>query len=85
MTTVKLYGGDLGPEIMFVRCNLVEASAPIQVDYHNDDETEWLPTQYQCADARHCTSGLIGIGKQLAAQAVEMPADEFKCKAEAIS
>jgi hypothetical protein len=44
----------------------------------------WESTQFQCADCRHYTSGLIEVGKQLAAQAVEMREDEFSCEAEEI-
>ena len=58
-TTVKLSGGDLGPEIMYVRCDLTQASAPIQVDYHNDGVEEWCGSQFQCADTRHTIAGLI--------------------------
>jgi hypothetical protein len=78
MTTIKLSGGDLGREIMMlVRCNLVEASAPVEVDYCVGNG--WEPTQYQCADTRHTTSGLIAVGKSLAADAVEASETEFDC------
>lgn len=80
MTTIKLSSGDLGIEEMMVRCNLAEASAPVEVDYCTGDG--WEPTQYQCADCRHADAGLIAIGKQLAAQAVEMAENEFDCDAE---
>lgn len=85
MTTIKLSGGDLGGETMLVRCNLAEASAPVEVDYRNDAERGWEPTQYQCADASHRTSGLIRIAKTLAAAAVEMRENEFNCEAELVS
>ncbi len=80
MKTIKLSGGDLGGETMLVRCNLAEASATVEVDYQTGNG--WQPTQFQCSDARHTDAGLIAIGKQLAAAAVEMPADEFDCDAE---
>jgi len=60
MTTIKLYGGDLGNETMLVRCNLTEASAPVQVDYCEGDG--WVGCQYQCAETRHRTSGLVDVG-----------------------
>src|SRR5208282_6446628 len=78
-TTVKLSGGDLGPEIMYVRCDLTQASAPIHVDYHNDGVEEWCGSQFQCADARHTVVGLIERGKFLAAYAVEVNPDDFDC------
>ncbi len=81
MTTIMLAGGDLGLEKMLVRCDLSQASAPIEVDYHNGDGCGFEGTQYQCADARHRTSGLIAIGKRLAAQACEVSADKFACEA----
>lgn len=79
-TVIKLFGGDLGGETMLVRCNLSEASAPVQVDYCTErGEERWQPTQYQCADCRHYTSGLAEIGMILAAEAVGMGRDEFDC------
>jgi len=36
MTTIKLFGGDLGNEEMMIRCDLSEASSPVQVDYRNE-------------------------------------------------
>lgn len=82
MTTIRFFGCDLGGEEMHVRCNLAEASAPVEVDYGTGDG--WEGTQYQCADARHTTAGLVEIGKILAAQAVEIPADEFSCESEEV-
>lgn len=81
MTTIKLSGGDLGSETMLVRCDLTRAESPVEVDYQADD-SGWVPTNYQCADARHRQSGLVEIGKRLAAQACEMPADDFECDSE---
>lgn len=83
MTTIKLFGGDLGNETMLVRCNLSEASSPIQVDYC--EGSGWDSTQYQCADARHRKGELADIGKVLAARAVEMSFDEFDCEWEQVS
>ena len=79
MTTIKLSGGNLGSDQMFVRCNLADAAAPVQVDY--DNGCGWTGTQYQCADARHRNSGMIEIGKSLAAAAVEMSDEGFVCDA----
>lgn len=79
MTTIKLSGGGLGLETMMVRCNLSEASAPVQADYGNG--RGWVGTQYQCADTGHRMSGLIEIAKILAARACEIPSDEFTCDA----
>lgn len=82
MTTIKLSGGDLGGETMMVRCNLADASAPIQADYMTGNG--WEGTQYHCADTSHRTSGLISIAKQLAALTVEVPEYKFNCDAEEI-
>lgn len=79
MKTIKLFGGDLGNETMLVRCDLTQASAPVQVDYQNGDDTGWQATQYQCADTRHRVSGLVELAKSIAAAAVEMAESEFKC------
>jgi len=83
-TVVKLSGGDLGNEIMFIRCNLSEASSPIQVNYHNDGVEEWCGCQYQCADTRHTVRGLIERGKFLAAYAVEVDPEVFECCSEVV-
>lgn len=82
MTVVRLSGGDLGSEQMLVRCNLSEASWPVEVNYCTGDEDGdgWESTQYQCADARHRLSGLIEIGEVLAAAAVEVAPSEFSCE-----
>lgn len=82
MTTIKLSGGDLGCETMFVRCDLSQAAAPIMAQYNPGDE--WAGSQYQCADARHTTNGLVEIGKTLAARACEMPSEQFDCDWEEI-
>ena len=76
-TTIKLHDGDLGDDTMLVRCNLAEASSPVEADYC--EGSGWFPTQYQTADTRHRTSGLIEIAKSLAAAAVEVPVEEFDC------
>lgn len=76
MTTIKLFGGDLGPEVMFVRCDLTQAAAPVQADYDNGEG--FVGTQYQCADARHNLGGLAVLAMKLAARACEMP-DTFSC------
>lgn len=79
-TTYKLFGGDLGSEKMFVRCDLSQASAPVQVNY--DEGSGWDSTQYQCADCRHTNSGLVRIGKLLAADAIQVSQEEFTCEVE---
>ncbi len=88
MTTIKLFGGDLGNEIMLVRCDLTQASSPMQVDYcneHGRKPSGWESTQYQCADCRHRTSGMADYAKIIAAQAVEMSAEDFDCEWEEIA
>lgn len=81
-TTIKLYGGDLGGERILVRCDLTRAEAPVEVDYCMGEGYE--PCQYQCADARHTVNGLVVIGKELAARAVEMPESKFSCEWEIV-
>lgn len=78
MTTIKLYDGDLGSEVMLVRCDLTQAAAPVQADYDNGEG--FVGTQYQCADARHNLAGLVVLGKRLAARACEVAEGEFDCE-----
>jgi hypothetical protein len=84
MTTIKLLNGDMGSEVMLVRCNLAQASAPVEVDYCNDGPRQhgnnYEHTQYQCADTRHTRNGLVKIAKQIAAQAMEANTDDFDCE-----
>ena len=80
MRTVLLYDGDLGAETMLVRCDLSQAAAPVEVDYRNGEDKGWEPTQYQCADTRHTVNGLARIAMELAARAVGMASEEFKCE-----
>lgn len=84
-TTIKLSGGGLGAERMMIRCNLAEASAPVEVDYCNGDGEGFVSTRYQCGDARHTVAGLIEIGKVLAAEAVEMTGADFDCTAAVVA
>lgn len=79
MTTIKICGGDMGSETMLVRCNLAEASAPVEANYQSELDSDYGPTQYQCADTRHSSAGLADIGRRLAARACEMPIDDFCC------
>lgn len=81
-TTIKVTGGDMGCEELLVRCNLSEASAPVEMDYCTG--RGWRGTQYQCADARHTVAGLGKIAKRLAAAAVEMSEDEFSANCEEV-
>jgi hypothetical protein len=78
MTTIQLSGGPLGSETLAIRCDLSQASAPVQVDYGTGDG--WEGTQYQCADARHRTAELAVIGQKLADLATQTSGDECDWK-----
>jgi hypothetical protein len=78
MTNIKLFGGSLGNEHMFVQCDLSQAKSPVRMDYFGDGD--WENTQYQCADAGHTYNGLLAIAYILAAQALEIPLSQFSCK-----
>lgn len=71
-TTIKLSGGSFGGEYLLVRCDLAQASSPIET---SSDGKEWSGTQYQCADARHTRGGLTSIGRKLAAEQCEVSMD----------
>ena len=76
-THLICHNGDLGHERLLVRANLLEASAPIEVN--NCDGEGWHSTQFQTADVRHRTDRLINLAHDLAAEACEMHEDEFSC------
>lgn len=80
-TLVVLRGGDLGDEKCMVRCDLSEASSPVEVDWCNDSgrPSGWESTQYQCADTSHRWSGLAGLAMQIAADGVRLHEDYFDC------
>ena len=82
MTTIKLTGGDLGREVVFVRAILTNAASNVMVDYC--EGAGWEATQYQVGETRHRTSGLAKVGKWLAAKAVGCDTDDFKCEWEEI-
>lgn len=83
-TIIRLFGGSFGSDEMFIRCDLSQASSP--VEYCGDRGGDWDCTQYQCADARHSTSRLAEeIGYPLAAQALEMSVDDLECEWEVVN
>ncbi len=77
MTTIKLTGGDLGRETVLVRADLQQAGGVVEVDYC--EGSGWQATQYQVGETRHRVAGLITVGRWLAARAVEMASDDFRC------
>jgi hypothetical protein len=78
VTTLKLHGGDFGSDTMLVRCDLSQASAPVEIAVCQ----EWKPTKYQCADTRHTVDGLRRIAKELAADELEVSRKHFHCYAD---
>lgn len=79
---IVLRGGSLGPgQFCMFRCELAQASAPVVVDWCNEGgrPSGWEATQFQCADCRHSTDGLIELGLRIAAQGVEVSPEEFDC------
>jgi hypothetical protein len=73
MTTLKITC-PAAKESLLVRCDLSQASSPIQVDYLVGNG--WEGSQWQCADARHSRDGLASIGSQLLTDAIQTEADE---------
>lgn len=67
--TIKI---SVGRSTMQVRCDLRHSASAVEADYGDG----WVPTQYQCADARHCTAGLVEIGRALMRTALEDAAVE---------
>jgi hypothetical protein len=72
MTTIKLTNGVLGGDVLLVRADLTQASAPIQV---NANYQGWVSTCYQTADAEHRDEGLVAIGQRYANDAMGVPED----------
>lgn len=82
-TVIRLSGGSLGSEKMLVRCDLSEASSPVQVNDCMDIAPKWDSTPYQAANARHTIAGLAELGKQIAAKEMEDP--DFDCEWEDVT
>ena len=78
MTTITLSDGDLGNETIRARCNLSEASAPVESGLRDRQRLAGHAVPVR-PDTRHTTSGLIEIGNSWPPAAVEVSADEFDC------
>jgi hypothetical protein len=76
-TIIKFTEGSLGNDISFFRCNLSQASAPLQ--HWDSDSKAWVSTQYQCADCRHQISGMVELCHDVMADWLSEPRDEFQC------
>lgn len=79
MTTIKVTAKGI-KESLKVRCNLSEASSPVQVDCLTGKG--WESTQYQCGSTRHTPKGLAGLGEQLLEEALQDDGIECEWAAE---
>lgn len=75
MTTLKITMTGIS-ESLKVRCNLSEATSPIEVDYLEGHG--WQGTQWQAANTRHTTQGLADIGHRLLAEALQEPEEAIE-------
>lgn len=64
MTTLKITSRNVS-ESLLVRCNLAEASNPVEVDYQTGNG--WSQTRWTAADMRHRTDELAMLGGELLA------------------
>lgn len=72
-TVLKLTGGDLGPSgVAMIRCDLAEASSPVEIDWCEGNG--WESTQWQCASTRHTVAGLAEIAEILCGESI--PAED---------
>jgi len=78
-TIIKLFDGSMGLDEAFFRCDLSQASSPVE---HFADSSGWDSTQYQCADCKHRDSGLADVAKRLAATYCED--SDFDCEWEVV-
>ena len=78
-TIIKLLAGSMGLDVAFFRCDLSQASSPVE---HYSDSSGWDATQYQCADCKHRDSGLAEIAMRLAATYCED--SDFDCEWEVV-
>lgn len=80
MKIIRFFGGHLGADTITFRCSLSEASSPIQ--YWDEEDSRWRPTQYHCADARHRVSGMVRLCRELIADLCCIDLDQFDCQSE---
>lgn len=65
---IRVRGEGVG-EFLKVRCNLSDASSPVEVNYL--EGSGWESTQYQCWNTRHTPEGLAALGEQLLCEALQ--------------
>jgi hypothetical protein len=82
-TVLKFFAGDLGDIKAFFRCNLSEASAPLQ--RWDEILEQWVGTQFQCADAKHTTKGMVGLCGVIIAGDLELSGDEIEYEWEEVT
>lgn len=79
MTTLKITSASIGESIK-VRCNLCDASSPVEVNYLEGHG--WQGTQWQAANTRHTLRGLADLGHRLMAEALQEPEEAIETEAE---
>jgi hypothetical protein len=82
MKTIKFFGGSLGDTIAYYRCNLTDASSPIE--YWDYGLERWIGTQYHSTNARHRTDGMIELCNQLIAWELGIDLDDLECEHEVV-
>jgi len=79
--TLRLAGGELGDDPVFVRCLLTTLDAPIELCIpHYEAMRDWQETGYTSTDCNRRLSSFVLISKQLIASCFNVPIEDFECE-----
>lgn len=66
MATIRMFGGCLNDDELWVQCDIEHAGARVFTNYHQY-EAEWQPTKYSAIDCPQRTArGLAWVGQRIA-------------------
>lgn len=81
---LKLAGGPLGDDPVFVRCRITHPQSEIEImtPQYTDDSPwpYWQDTGYMAEDCECKLSKLVELSKQLMAACFNVPAEDFDCE-----
>jgi len=75
-TTLRITASTLNDSLL-IRCNLNEASSPVEINYRSEPRSEFVSTQWQCSNVRHSAQELADLGAKLLADACECLIDDL--------
>jgi hypothetical protein len=77
MSTLKLFGADMGNTVLFIRADFSDKSSPVEINYN--DGRGWIATEYKTSETWGTNFGLWRLGRYLAADFLHMCRTGFGC------